>query len=198
MKRILTNIAIIQALTAMALLTGACKERSRPRTKGVGDRLQAFIIQDCDQGSKYCQVCKYGGKPTIMAVGDMKDSGFEADLVEIQKLVNANEGLTAFAVVGDLGGGGIKPFGDEKAAMSKLAALREKLDLTYPVVIVPKDMSEKQRKNYLPFNKAYEVEASRTILLGGADNKITFATVLSADNAKDHLAKLAEAVKKVM
>ena len=66
------------------------------------------------------------------------------------------------------------------------------------MVIVPRDMSEQQRKNYLPFNQAYEVRESRTILLGGADNKVTFATVLSADNARDHLAKLAEAIKKVM
>ena len=70
------------ATSALALLLAApnagCKE-AEARTQKVGDRLQAFIVQNCEDEAKYCQVCKFGGQPTIMAVGELGDASFEKD-----------------------------------------------------------------------------------------------------------------------
>ena len=63
----------------VAGMIGGCRS-SKPKTKGVGDTLRAFIIQDCVSGQKYCQVCAYSGKPTIMAIGDVNDDNFVNDL----------------------------------------------------------------------------------------------------------------------
>src|SRR5690349_23269895 len=35
----------------------------------LGQRFAAFEIINCDSGDQYCQVCKYGPSPKIMAVG---------------------------------------------------------------------------------------------------------------------------------
>jgi hypothetical protein len=44
---------------------------------GVGGKFQAFDIVNCDSGDEYCQVCKFGGSPKIMAVGTIDDPEFQ-------------------------------------------------------------------------------------------------------------------------
>jgi hypothetical protein len=184
----------------LVLLTGAaCRETPTP-VRGVGDALQAFIIQDCAEKRTQCLVCTYGGKPTIMAVGDLDDAAFERDLVEIQRVLDAgrDRGLTAFALVGELDADGkLEPFADEAAALDELDALRRRLGLEYPVVIVPKTQTKEQRVNYAPFNKSYALSGSRTILLARADNRIVYAEQVRDATAAaqyDKLAKLASAL----
>ena len=44
--------------------------RSGARKDG---RLTAFDIVNCESGEKYCQVCRFGNSPKIMAVGTADD-----------------------------------------------------------------------------------------------------------------------------
>lgn len=184
-------------LPAMVLVLSATGCNKGPTVERVGDSLQAFIVQDCEESKKYCQVCAYSGKPTIMAVGEIGDAGFEKDLVAIQRLITdkGEAGLTAFAVVGQLDGKGIKPYEDEADALAKLRATRSRLGITFPVAIVPREVSESQKKNYYPFNALYRIKASRTVLFAGADNKITFAEVITSEQQHD---KLATTVQKAL
>jgi hypothetical protein len=188
----------VTALTlvgAVALSVAACRE-SIAKVRGVGDKMSAFIVQNCETAEKYCQVCQYGGKPKIMAIGDIDDKAFEQDLVRIQKVLDSGkeEGLVAFAVVGKVANQGFQPLADEKGAMAKLDEMKKRLGLTFPVVIVPKEMSEGQKKNYAPFNAAYEIAGSRQVFFAGADNKILFAEVIQADKADAQFKTLAETV----
>lgn len=190
-----TNLFAAAGLcAAIALGASACKEATA-KTKGVGDSLRAFIVKNCETQERYCQVCTYGGRPTIMAIADLDDAGVEKDLVAIQKLVaeNEKEGLTAFALFGHITDGKFIPVKDDDAATKKLAELKTRLGLTYPVTIVPSSYTEKEKKGYMPFVDQYTVPKSRTVFAAKADNKVFFADVMTGD-AKQYEA-LATAVK---
>lgn len=186
------------ALALSAGLAGTACKKAEAKVKGVGDTMKAFIIKNCGTGERYCQVCAYGGKPTIMAVGDLDDAGFAEDLKRIQELVEANgdKDLTAFALYGEIEAGKFAPVADEAAAEKKLAAMSKELGLTFPVTLVPKALTDKEAKDYTPFADAYDVSKSRTVMLAGADNKIRFAQTFGADEKAEHeaLAKAVEAL----
>lgn len=195
MKHGIRNLAIAAGLFgALAMGATACKE-AQAKTQGVGDEFRPFIIKNCGTGERYCQVCAYGGKPTIMAVYDIDDAGAEKDLAEIEKVIGANKdkGLTAFALFGKLSGGKFTPIAADGPEEKKLAEIRTKLNLSYPVTLVPKDLTDKESKSYMPFTKLYEVNKSRRVLLAGGDNKIVYADTMTGD-AKQYEA-LAAAVK---
>ena len=101
--------------------------------------------------------------------------------------------LTAFAVVGQLGEKGLTHFTDEAKAMADLKALRGKLGLTFPVVIVPKKMSAYQASSYKSFNDAYAISKSRTILFAKGDNEVVFAETIGA-KSDEQFKRLADAV----
>lgn len=198
MKQIRTQTIGWTVLVAGLLLGGtACKE-ANAKVKGVGDNLQAFIIQNCDNGDRYCQVCAFSGKPTIMAVGDLTDAGFEQDLKEIQGLVKTHKakGLTAFALFGKFEQGRFQSFKDPKKAMEDVKKLQAKLGLQFPVTIVPENLTDKEKKNYTPFDRLYDVSQSRTVLVGAANNNIVFADTMKGE-APQYQA-LEAAVKKVL
>ena len=197
MKRLTSTLQVL-ACSILALQLYACRA-SKPKTKGVGDQLRAFIIQDCDSKQKYCQVCAYSGKPTIMAVGDIEDKNFENDLVAIQKVMTSSgsDGLTAFALVGPFGKNGLGTFEKSDAALNKLKEMTERRSISFPVVVLPSEMSEAQKQNYAAYSQAYEIKSSRTVLYAGADNKIKFAEIITNTSSSSQFKKLADmALKK--
>ena len=184
--------------TLLALNLFACRA-SKPKTKGVGDQLRAFVIQECGSKQKYCQVCAYSGKPTIMAVGDVNDKDFENDLVAIQKVMTSSgsDGLTAFALVGPFEDEKLGKFSNTDEALNNLKAMTKKRSITFPVVVLPSEMSEAQKQNYASYAQAYDIKSSRTILYAGADNKITFAEVITNTSSTSQFKRLADlALKK--
>ena len=191
--RTISNPTLAVASLSLALgfgLAGTACKKAEAKVKGVGDTLKAFIVTNCETGDRYCQVCAYGGRPTIMAVGDIDDAAFEQDLAQIQGLVAANgdKELTAFALYGKIEGGKFAAVADEAAAQKKLAALTKKLGLTFPVTLAPKALTEKEAKDYTPFTDAYEISKSRTVMLAGAGNDIRYAETMSADAKAQHAA----------
>jgi len=196
MKRLSVTLQVL-ACSILALQLFACRA-SKPKTKGVGDQLRAFIIQDCDSKQKYCQVCAYSGKPTIMAVGDVNDKNFENDLVAIQKVITSSgsEGITAFALVGPFGKDGVSSFEKSDEALKKLKEMTTKRSINFPVVVLPSEMSEAQQQNYASYAQAYEIKSSRTVLFASADNKIKFAEVITNTSSTSQFNKLAEMVLK--
>jgi hypothetical protein len=187
----------LASLTVSAAVGGSagCK-KAHAKVKGVGDTLQAFIIRDAGTGERYCQVCAYGGRPTIFAVGDIDDAGFAEDLVKIQALLDEHRDaeLSAFALYGKIAEGRFAPLPDEDGALAKLAALRTERGLTMPVTIVPNALTDKEKANYAPFTEVYEIAKSRTVMMAKANNQITWVGQLDGSDAG--YAALAEAVKK--
>ncbi len=188
------------AMVALALLISpvlsSCK-RAQAKTKQVGDKLRAFIIKDCEQGDRYCQVCSFGGKPTIMAIADIDDTAFDADLTEIQALLDqhAAYGLTAFAVLGTFKESQFVAPPNEEKALKALAAKKKALKLKFPLVVLPASLTEAEKKHYTPFSKSYEVSASRTLFFAGADNRIHVAEIIRPKESKDQFKALAAQVK---
>ena len=66
MKRVLAAAAILGFMTLGALA-------SAPSGLAVGDKIEAFLVKNCDGGDPYCQVCKYGKRPKLISVGDLDD-----------------------------------------------------------------------------------------------------------------------------
>lgn len=166
------------ALAALVTLV-SCRE-GPARTKAAGDRMQPFIVKDCETGERHCQICAYSGKPLIMAVGDLSDAAFLEDLKRIDEIVaaRADKGLRAFALLGDLSGGALAPTKDEAGTMAKLKELKGRLGLSFPVVAVPSEMTAEEKRGYRPFNDSYEVKASRTVLFADAEGKVLHAEVM--------------------
>ena len=183
-------ISILLCLFVAGMVSG-CRS-SKPKTKGVGDTLRAFIIQDCMSGQKYCQVCAYSGKPTIMAIGDVNDDNFIDDLDAIQKVVSssASKGLTAFALVGSFKGEEFGKLGGDKKSVEKLKNVVDARKLSFPVVVLPDEMSDAQKQNYASYASAYDIKQSRTVLYAGADNKIKFAEVITNTSSSAQFKKL--------
>jgi len=184
--------------TLVALQIVACR-KPEPKTKAIGDSLKAFIVQDCSSQKKYCQVCAYSGKPSIMAIGAPDDKGFENDLIAIQKVMTSSGGedLTAFALLGPFSEKGLGHFENEAEALKKLEEMRRRNGITFPVVILPKAISDAQKQNYATYDRAYEAPKSRTIFFAGADNKIQFAEVITNTSSTAQFESLANlALKK--
>lgn len=192
-----TRAAASLAIALTLLGASACR-KVQPKTKGVGDELRSFIIKNCASGKQYCQICAYGGKPTIMAVGELGDNAFEEDLVHVQKLLDAKQekGLVAFALLGKFEGGALKTPGDEARALAELKAMRERLGLTFPVVILPSTTTEYEKRAYSGFNDSYEIHASRTIMFAAEDNKIVYSDVMRPGDAEHQFQSLEDVITK--
>jgi hypothetical protein len=188
------TVLLAAPLFAYAL---ACSS-AEAKTKGVGDEFKPFIVKNCDTGQQYCQVCAFAGKPTLMAVGDVGDAAFEQDLVRIQKLVSANKGVAAFAVVGKVDGSKVSSVDDEKGIAEKLKATKARLGLTFPVVLLASKLSESDAKNYAKFSDSYEVQGSRTIMFSSADQKIVYAEKIESPRADEQFKMLEETLKKTL
>jgi hypothetical protein len=158
----------------------------------IGDKFKAFQIVNCDSGDEYCQVCKYGSSPKIMAAGTLDDEAFKEDLKNIDAIVQkyGEDNVKAFAVIGESKDGKLVTPIDNRAQMqAKAKKLRAELELTIPVVIpAPKDGAANET-----WEQHYNVTQSRTLMFADGRNKVQYSAVAPAD-----LGGLDAAIKQVL
>jgi hypothetical protein len=155
----------------------------------LGQRFAAFEIINCDSGDEYCQVCKFGGSPKIMAVGTIDDEGFKQDLKQLDAMVTkyGEDKLKAFAVIASNDNGLLgTPVGNKDELQAKAKALRTELGISIPVVI---PAPEAGGPNGV-FEEHYQIKQSRTIMFADGRNQVKYSAVAPADYAS-----LDEAVK---
>lgn len=147
---------------------------------GVGGKLRAFQITNCDSGEEYCQVCRYGNSPKIMAIGDVDDADFRNDLQNIDAVVKkyGEDKVKAFGVVAAISDGkGVTPTEAREELIAKIKAMREELDITIPVVIpaLEEDGGNKA------FDEYYNITQSRTLMFADGRNGVRFSAVAPSD-----------------
>jgi hypothetical protein len=192
--RLLTPRAATYAagLTLLALV--GCTKAEAPRVAGVGDRLQAFMTQASPDTKNTCLVCEYSGKPTLLAMGDPADTAFADDLARIQRMLAKRPDVKVFAVASRFEGGKVTPFADHNGALQSVAALRGRLGLTFPVVVIPSNADDYVAQGYQKFDVTYRVAASRMVLFAGPDGKVRWAEALRTEARDAQLAALDVAV----
>lgn len=149
---------------------------------GIGGKLSAFQILNCENGEEYCQVCRFGGSPKVMAVGSADDEAFKKDLKDLDAIAQkyGDQGLKAFAVVTDLTEGKATTPADAAAAQAKAKALKEELGIQMPVVVpAPEDGGPNKI-----WDEYYNITASRTVMFADGGNKVKFSAVGPADWSK--------------
>ncbi len=155
-------------------------------------RFAAFDIINCESGDQYCQVCKYGPSPKIMAVGTIDDDGFKQDLQDLDALVKkyGDDKVKAFAVIADARDGAlVTPIANKDELQAKAKALKEELSLSFPIVL-PAPKGEDFNGT---FEEHYQIKQSRTIMFADGKNKVKYSEVAPADKSK-----LDEAIKAVV
>ena len=171
---------------------------------GVGEKIEAFLVKNCDGGDPYCQVCKYGKRPKLISVGDLEDPAWIQDLKAIQtlheKYSQEGKGLAVFALAATLKDGKAAPVVDPEAALAKLKQIKEENHLTFPLVIAQNadeiyKAQGKTNQGYKIFENYYKVTESRTVMFGDKANTVKFSTVLSGDPHKQ-LAELESVLQK--
>jgi len=158
---------------------------------GVGGKFKPFEIVNCDSGEKYCQVCKFGGSPKIMAVGTLDDPAFKDDIKNLDALVKkyGEDKIKAFAVITDIKDGkATTPTGDRAALEAKVKDLRTELGVAIPLV-VPADEGGKNDA----FDGWYNITKSRTVMFADGRNAVKYSGVAPAD-----LAGLNTAIQEVL
>ena len=158
---------------------------------GVGGKFQAFDIVNCDTGDQYCQVCKFGGSPKIMAVGTLDDPEFKNDIKNLDALVQkyGEDKVKAFAVVTDIKDGkATTPVADRDALVAKAKALRTELGVKIPVV-VPANENGAPNAAF----EGYNVTKSRTVMFADGRNSVKYSAVAPKD-----LAELNTAIESVV
>jgi hypothetical protein len=155
----------------------------------LGQRFAAFEIINCDSGDEYCQVCKFGSSPKIMAVGTIDDEGFKQDLKQLDAMVTkyGEDKIKAFAVIASNDNGLLgTPVGNKDELQAKAKALRAELGISIPVVIpAPKDGAANG-----VFEDHYQIKQSRTIMFADSRNLVKYSAVAPSDYAS-----LDEAIK---
>ncbi|MCA9694484.1 MAG: hypothetical protein KC636_33210 [Myxococcales bacterium] len=149
---------------------------------GIGGKFQAFDIVNCESGDEYCQVCKFGGNPKIMAVGTIDDPDFKTDLQNIDALVKkyGDDKVKAFAVVTEIADGkSVTPLAGRDDLQAKVKAMKEELALSIPVVIpASKDGQPNDR-----FDGYYNITKSRTVMFADGRNEVKYSAVAPSDLA---------------
>lgn len=146
----------------------------------LGQRFAAFDIINCESGDQYCQVCKYGPSPKIMAVGTIDDEAFKQDLKDLDAMVAkyGDDKVKAFAVIADLKDGQlVTPIGNKDELQAKAKALKAELGITMPVVI-PAPKNEAPNGT---FEDHYQVKQSRTIMFADSRNQVKYSEIAPKD-----------------
>lgn len=159
---------------------------------GVGGKFQPFDIVNCDSGDQYCQVCKFGGSPKIMAVGTVDDPEFKKDLQNLDALVQkyGEDKVKAFAVVTDIKDGkSTTPVADREALIAKVKAMRTELGVKMPVVVPASEGGAANKE----FDDYYNVTKSRTVMFADGRNSVKYSAVAPKD-----LAELNTAIQSVV
>lgn len=194
------GLGSILAIAALSLAAASGCKKPEPKTRGPGDQLKSFIVQNCETNQQYCQVCAFSGKPIVMIVGDPSDASFEASLTAVQKLMEPHsaKGLRAFAVAGPMKDGKLTTFEDEAKALAELKALRERLGLPFPLTVIPKKLTDKASEDYAKFNDAYELAGAPAVMFADAESRVLFSGVLDAKGREAQLRALEEALAKAL
>lgn len=148
---------------------------------GVGGKFKPFEIVNCDSGEKYCQVCKFGSSPKIMAVGTLDDPAFGEDIKNLDALVQkyGEDKLKAFAVITDIKDGkSATPTADREALLARVKALKAELGVKIPLVLP----AEEDGKNDA-FDGWYNITQSRTLMFADGRNAVKYSGVAPADLA---------------
>ena len=178
---------------ALVLLAGCPRPEGATRpVAGAGDVLQSFLVRDAASGDYYCMVCRFAGRPTVVAVFDLEDPALDADLAALERLRADHPRLTLFAVLGRFEGGALRPADDEAAALASARARRDRLGLGFPLALLPRDPPADKAAGYRPYAAGYALSKSRTVLYATADNRVRYAATLGTDGAD--AASLARAV----
>jgi hypothetical protein len=163
--------------------TPAPDQRTVASGLDVDMRFAAFNIINCESGDEYCQVCKYGPSPKIMAVGTIDDEGFKQDLKDLDALVKkyGDDKLKAFAVIASAHDGALvtPTSGDKEQLQAAAKALKEELGLSFPVVL---PAAKGDGQNGI-FEDHYQIKLSRTIMFADGQNKVKYSEVAPADKA---------------
>jgi hypothetical protein len=159
---------------------------------GVGGKFKPFDIVNCDSGDQYCQVCKFGGSPKIMAVGTIDDPAFKTDLQNLDALVQkyGEDKIKAFAVVTDIKDGkSSTPTADREALIARAKALRSELGVKFPIVVPASEAGAPNKE----FDDYYNVTKSRTLMFADGRNSVKYSAVAPTD-----LAALNTAIQEVV
>jgi hypothetical protein len=158
---------------------------------GVGGKLSAFDIVNCESGEEYCQVCRYGGSPKIMVVGAPDDDRFKANVKDVDAIVKkyGEDKVKAFAVVTDIADGKALTPRDRAAAQKKADALRQELAVSMPVVIP----SPGEEGGNRVWDEYYNITKSPTIMFADGRNEVKYSAV-----GPDDFAALNDAIKAVV
>ena len=157
-----------------------------------GDKFKAFQIVNCDSGDEYCQVCKFGSSPKIMAAGTLDDEEFKEDLKNIDAIVAkyGDDKVKAFAVIGEIKDGKLAtPVESREELQAKAKKLRAELEINMPVVI---PAAEDGSAN-ATWEEHYKVTKSRTLMFADGRNEVKYSQVAPSD-----LGALDEAIKAVL
>ena len=149
---------------------------------GVGGKFKPFDIVNCESGEQYCQVCKFGGSPKIMAVGTIDDPEFRNDLQNLDALVQkyGEDKVKAFAVLTDIKDGkSSTPIADREALIAKAKALRTELGVKFPIVVPASEAGAVNKE----FDDYYNVTKSRTLMFADGRNSVKYSAVAPADLA---------------
>ena len=154
-------------------------------------RFAAFDIINAESGDQYCQVCKYGPSPKIMAVGTIDDKEFKQDLKDLDALVQkyGDDKVKAFAVIADARDGAlVTPLANKDELLAKAKALKEELGLSFPVVLPAPDGDAVNGT----FEDHYQIKLSRTIMFADGKNMVKYSEVAPANT--ESLSKAIESV----
>ncbi len=147
---------------------------------GVGGRFKPFEIVNCESGDTYCQVCKFGGSPKIMAVGTLDDPAFKEDIKNLDALVQkyGEDKLKAFAVITAIKDGkSSTPTDDREALQAKVKALTKELGVKIPLVLPALD----ETKANPDFDGYYNITRSRTLMFADGRNAVKYSAVAPPD-----------------
>lgn len=157
---------------------------------GIGGKLSAFQILNGEDGEEYCQVCRYGSNPKLMAVGTVDDEAFRKDLKDLDAIVKkyGADKVKAFAVITEFKDGKAITPKDPEAAKAKAKALRAELGIDFPIVVpAPEDGGANET-----WEDYYNITKSRTVMFSDGRNKVQYSAVEPTDFAE--LGKAIEAV----
>ncbi len=157
---------------------------------GIGGKLSAFQILNCEDGEEYCQVCRYGGNPKLMAVGTVDDEAFRKDLKDLDAIVKkyGADKVKAFAVITEIEDGKAITPKDPEAAKAQAKALKAELGIDFPIVVpAPEDGGANET-----WEDYYNITKSRTVMFSDGRNQVKYSAVEPADFAD--LGKAIEAV----
>jgi len=158
---------------------------------GVGGRLSAFQILNCEDGEEYCQVCRYGSNPKLMAVGTADDEAFRKDLKDLDAIVKkyGADKVKAFAVITDIEDGKAITPKDPEATKEKAKALKAELGVDFPIVVpAPEDGGKNET-----WEDYYNITKSRTVMFSDGKNEVLYSAVEPED-----FADLGTAIEKVI